>query len=425
MKIRTFILSIVTLLVTASFAAAQEDTPVNKYLAENIFRASFNLHCYEFLPIHDTPAPKGYKPFYISHYGRHGSRSSSDEHYIHVRDVLQKAKEQDLLTPAGDTLLDVTLKMIEVYNGMEGRLTARGAREHRTIAQRMYKRFPAVFKKGNKKVRAISSMVPRCIISMNAFTCGLTAMQPDLDISFDTGEVFHKYIARGSGDKLKDKVTDYMKKNYKKTAPNTAYTLGKIFKDPEAAKEIIKHLKGFQWAIFGVARNIEAFDLDYNLFGYLTFEDICNFHEKSRISAYLRQCNSEVFGDERMKRSKRLVDTMVCRANEVLEGKDVRVADLIFGHDWPFLGLVSYIGLEGVGDRMSIEEAAVRWNGTAYTPFAANVQIIFYRKGGSNKDVLVKFLLNEKETAIPALTPVSGPYYRWSDVEKHLKRDFD
>lgn len=33
-------------------------------------RSGVCLHGYEFMPIEDTPAPKGYMPFYISHYGR-------------------------------------------------------------------------------------------------------------------------------------------------------------------------------------------------------------------------------------------------------------------------------------------------------------------------------------------------------------------
>ena len=425
MRIGKILLSIVTLAVTATFISAQEDSPITKYLSENIFRASLNLHSYEFLPIHDTPAPKGYKPFYISHYGRHGSRSSSDEHYIYVRDILQKAAEQNMLTPAGDSLLATTLKLIEVYNGMEGRLTARGAREHRTIAQRMYKRFPGVFKKGSKKVRALSSMVPRCIVSMGSFAGGLMSLQPDLDISLDTGEKFYKYIARGSGDKLKAEVKDYIKKNLKKRRVDSLYTINMIFKDPDAARPIYKKARHFQRELYSVARNVEAFDMDDNLFRFIRFEDICYYHERSRMDAYLRQCNSEAFGNKRMKRAKPLVDSILCHANEVLEGKADRAADLKFGHDWPFLGLVSYLGLEGVGDRMSLEEAIAKWNGTAYTPFAANLQIVFYRKGKSNDDVIVKFLMNEKETAVPALTPISGPYYRWSDVKAYLKRDFN
>ena len=47
-----------------------------------------------------SKAPKGYKPFYISHYGRHGSRYAwNDETYTLLRDVFPKAKELNVLTP--------------------------------------------------------------------------------------------------------------------------------------------------------------------------------------------------------------------------------------------------------------------------------------------------------------------------------------
>ena len=67
---------LILLAATALFsfsAFAQQDTPVVRYLREDIRRAAFNTHSYEFDSVQDTPAPKGYKAFYIGHYGRHGS----------------------------------------------------------------------------------------------------------------------------------------------------------------------------------------------------------------------------------------------------------------------------------------------------------------------------------------------------------------
>ena len=52
-------------------------------------------------------------------------------------------------------------------------------------------------------------------------------------------------------------------------------------------------------------------------------------------------------------------------------------------------------------------------------PMAANIQLIFYRKKGSD-DILVKFLLNENETSVPALKTNYAPYYHWSDVKEYL-----
>ena len=39
-----------------------------------------------------TPAPKGYKPLFISHYGRHGARYAwQDDMYERIREVFEKA----------------------------------------------------------------------------------------------------------------------------------------------------------------------------------------------------------------------------------------------------------------------------------------------------------------------------------------------
>ena len=50
----------------------------------------------------DTPAPKGYKPCYLSHYGRHGSRFLIDKNdYLKPLALFLKADAQHLLTPKG------------------------------------------------------------------------------------------------------------------------------------------------------------------------------------------------------------------------------------------------------------------------------------------------------------------------------------
>ena len=51
---------------------------------------------------HLTPAPEGYEPFYISHYGRHGSRyMTSDKVYRRLRKQLDSARTLGILTPYG------------------------------------------------------------------------------------------------------------------------------------------------------------------------------------------------------------------------------------------------------------------------------------------------------------------------------------
>ena len=74
------ILFVLTALLTLGTAAAvaqpHRSEMAVRALQEDRTRAGNNLNSYEFFPIRDTPAPAGYKPVYVSHYGRHGSRSN-------------------------------------------------------------------------------------------------------------------------------------------------------------------------------------------------------------------------------------------------------------------------------------------------------------------------------------------------------------
>lgn len=407
--------------------AQEQSAQMVQFLKEFPQRAGFNSHSYEFVDVVDTPAPKGYHPFYISHYGRHGSRSEwgGDHTYKVVRDILQEAKDNGIeLTSAGDSLLREAGLVYAGYNGMDGRLTLRGVREHEQLANRMYHRFPEVFKNGSEKIRAVSSTVPRCIVSMNGFTAQLRALQPSLELDLDTGEKFFAYIAQGENGTIRERTEKVLEARYAQPLADSTTVFNNLFRDPEAGKKLVAEklhsAEVFQLLIYYVAKAAEAYDINENIFRYLPFDAVYRFHEQQFLSAYLNQCNSQLNGDLRLSLEKPLVDTLVVQADRVVSGRSDRAADLTFGHDWPFLGLCSYLGLEGVGDRLSADEAAATWMASWNCPFAANLQMVFYRSHKESAPVLVKFLVNERETAIPVLTAVEGPYYNWEDVKAFL-----
>ena len=417
---RIFTLLALALAFTAAYAQEQS-TEMVQFLKEFPQRAGFNTHSYEFIDVADTPAPRGYRAFYISHYGRHGSRSDWAGNYTYklVRDVLAQAKADGVaLTPAGDSLLRESAYIFEKYDGMDGRLTPRGVREHRMLADRMYHRFPEVFKHGSKQIRAVSSTTPRCIVSMNGFTAQLLALQPDLDMDLDTGEKFYAYIAQSENGTIRARTQKALAERPSKPM-DASFVYKTLFQNPEEGKKYVKNESSFLYGIYAVAKVAEAFDINDNLFRYLPFDAVYSFHEQQFLSAYLNQANSELNGDLRLPLNKPLVDTIVVQADRVISGASDRAADFIFGHDWPFLGLCGFLGLEGVGDRHTADEAAAHWMASWNCPFAANLQIIFYRSKKEEDPVLVKFLLNERETAIPALEPVQGPYYKWEDAKAY------
>lgn len=132
-----------------------------------------------------TPAPSGYLPVYLSHYGRHGSRYLIHaQQYLRPIETLQRADSAGVLTNEGkEVLKKLRLMYTESYKRW-GELTLLGAQQHQQIARRMYNRFPSVFR-DSVWVDAKSTDVIRCILSMENELQELIRHNPRLRIRHD------------------------------------------------------------------------------------------------------------------------------------------------------------------------------------------------------------------------------------------------
>ena len=75
-----------------------------------------------------TPAPEGYEPFYVSHYGRHGARyMTSDSHYKYVIGKMDTAQTRGWLTEKGEKVLLRVRKAAANAWHRDGDLTRLGA----------------------------------------------------------------------------------------------------------------------------------------------------------------------------------------------------------------------------------------------------------------------------------------------------------
>ena len=84
-----------------SALAASAQTAKEEIYAD-VLKAGSNHMAYQVPTQPLTKAPKGYTPFYMSHYGRHGSRWLLNENdYLNVLRPLRRAKELGVLTPLG------------------------------------------------------------------------------------------------------------------------------------------------------------------------------------------------------------------------------------------------------------------------------------------------------------------------------------
>ena len=375
------------------------------------------------VPGPDTKAPHGYKPFYISHYGRHGSRSGWDQsRYENIISTLQAAKNEGVLTARGDSLLQETIVIRTLVNGMDGRLTLRGQREHRDIADRMYKRFRRVFRGGDGHVRVISSTVPRCLVSMAAFTNRLQVLEPGLDITMDCGaEKIQHEVSNDAPEELRNAAKPILDSLRNAMSVDFDAAVLPLFTDAAAMKRLVPNTKYFTLAIFGTARTSAAFEVEFDVFRFLPFDVIYAWMEYNNLNMYLGQCNSAQFGDLRMAAATGVSENIVRCADEAIAGNGP-ASDLRFGHDYPLLALCSMMGLKGVGERYYTTGARKHFSALNCTPFAGNLQMIFYRSRKADSPVLVKVLLNENETEIPSLKPFEGPYYRWEDLREKISQ---
>ena len=71
MKRFLFVLCLVGLAVACGPREPVVEAPDG--IEDNLCRFGVNTNPYEYFNVAETPVPDGYKPFYISHYGRHGA----------------------------------------------------------------------------------------------------------------------------------------------------------------------------------------------------------------------------------------------------------------------------------------------------------------------------------------------------------------
>ena len=159
----------------------------------DVGRSAGIYHHYEFEAVQDVPPPAGYRPFYISHYGRHGSRYQICESNIQACAVINEAERSGILTDSGKELLRRLQVLSAAHQGMFECLSVRGADEHKRLARRMYERFPEVFS-GKGTVRCQSTTRHRCLISMANFSSSLKEAVPQLSFEFMTGERCMKWL---------------------------------------------------------------------------------------------------------------------------------------------------------------------------------------------------------------------------------------
>lgn len=375
-----------------------------------------------------TPAPKGYAPFYISHYGRHGSRwligkDAFNKPFL----TLSRADSLGKLTPRGKEVLALARAMRAQGMSREGELTQLGAEQHRGIARRMYERFPEVFA-GDAHVDARSTVVIRCILSMENELLQLAAMNPKLRFTSDAS--YHDMYYMNdldtspyapmvrTADALDSLDAFYARHN---KAPRMMEVL---FNDPEYAARVDQSALATQ--LYDIAIDLQNTELRHQfkpIWDIFSDEELYNQWLMATANWYTYTGPNKLNGGAGMYTQLNLVRNIAETADSCVRLPHPG-ATLRFAHECDVLPLVCLLNINGYGNpRSSLDNLDDEgWDVYNVFPMACNVQLVFYRDAKQpKKDLLVKVLLNENEATLP-IKAYKGPYYRWTDVRAYMER---
>ena len=388
--------------------------------------ASCNYDTYpDSVPNNLTPSPKGKKPFYISHYGRHGSRYiSSRSGYDIPFKMIAHADSVNELTPTGDRVFD---EMKLVMNDTEqrwGELTSYGKIQHRAIARRLVERFPEIFC-DNAHVSCISTIVPRCIESMGVAMAEMKQVNPKLRITMVASQRNQWYM--NHQDRKLRKRSSYMTPEaqsaydaYIKPRMGNSRLMELIFKNPDIVKEFVdeEHFNYYLMKMALFQTNI-SYNRNPHLIKLFQTDEFYRMWQIDNALWYIQYGGCKLNGGRQPYSQRYLLRQLIADADSCIR-LDRPGAQLRFGHETVLLPLVCLIGINGFDlatDNLDELEAKGWWCSSVF-PMGSNIQFIFYRSSPKDHDVLFKVLLNEAEATLPLKTDCA-PYYHWNDFRQY------
>ena len=393
---------------------AREEIKANRFLSASNYLDYNNQLSTETL----TPAPKGYEPFYLTHYGRHGSRwLIGKQEYDAPLNTLREAHRHGKLTAKGEEVLKKFEAFYPTTINRLGELTIVGERQHHGIGKRMAQNFPEIFQTKNVPIDARSTVVIRCILSMEAECEELAAANPTARFHNDVSESFQYYLnapwegqVRKNAGKGREELSKF---RYENTHPDRLMKV--LFNDQDWVYNNVQ-AGNLMRQLFDVASNMQSHDTDIELYSLFNDDEVYDLWRVNNAGWYLNYGAAPQTGGIMPFSQLNLLKNMIATADTITTTQ----APLRCGHEVCVMPLACLLELGNCGVAVSdLNKLDEQWRNYRIFPMACNIQIIFYRpKKGKSGDVLVKAMLNEREVSLPVKTD-QYPYYKWNDVRQY------
>ena len=438
MKICTFVavekrgmrklLTTIIALAVATIALAQSPEAIRKMIRENSNFSIPTITTYQNVPIEKiAPSPKGYKLFYYSLTGRHGSRYElEDSTFVYTCDIFNRAAKLGILTEEGERVRKILNRATAEQRGKGGELTSLGQVQWRGIGRRAYQNFGALFDTGS--IEAKSSTKMRCVFSMVSFVEGVKEKNTKIFVEQEARESFlpilRPMIDNPASPKqlIRDCRFTARQGAWRKDAVDKLWhegfntTLSKLVTKPELLKECGASTPF--WFLYQT-HHLLLFSQNFGFDNYEMIRSIFSVEDEYRFYCY--RCLSWLslswsWGNDNaaifMSYMRPLVDDVLTKAQDAIDGRNPHIANLRFTHDSYIVPLITILGLEGCAATFGpdIEKAATSAPLSKIVPMAANVQMQLYRNKAG--EVLVRIMLNEKDATLP-IECKTAPFYPW------------
>ena len=413
--------------------------------AQDRHQMGSNYYAYPTPDAKYTKTPAGYKPFYLSHYGRHGSRFHQPaDHYHALYNTLAKADSAGKLTELGKSLLERAKFLDEYAAPRAGDVTQLGVAEHLGIAKRMVKNFPEVFK-NDAYIEAYASTSVRCVVSMAAFLEELRAQKPKLDIHQESGGYLTAFISPLNFGKIieESNTPAWQKENGKLYSHvNPTRMMNAIFNDSTYVKKNID-AGDLLSKIYQIGNSLQGSpEIEFSFDDLWTDEDLADRWHAQNAWWYSVLGNNPFGKKEGLENARPLLKNFLDVADKVIAADTAKTdktakpakkvsATLRFGHDTVIFPFAALLQMENGTQNTGIETADMEnlhkvWRDYKISPMAANTQFVFYKSAKKGAPILVKVMHNEIEQKLPVTCDSAtvkncptAPYYRWEDF-----RDF-
>lgn len=434
---KSIIVSLVLLIPLALCAEITKKEDINK---DNLYKFRGSMTQYEDPGVTYSKAPKGFKPFYMSHYGRHGSRYLlNTPQYNDPYTILQQADEKGVLTDFGKDVLRRLEIMSKDADGHLGDLTIVGQQQHRGIARRMVRNYPEIFNK-NTTIVARSTTSHRVMASMTAAMMEFSSILPKMNIDYNCSDFDRGYM--NSEDRAINSAKNSRERNAAVNAFNAKHNnperlMCALFTDTtfitryqrtssSGSVSVSDRSDDLYTKIYDIAANMGSHSyLGFDLDDVFTFDEWYDCWLQNNLYWYSVSGYNDLTQNLVPYGHATLLQDFLDKADIAL-ANGTPAANLRYGHDtalYPLLCLMEVNDCEFAPK--DIEDLATKWVNYDIVHMGSNLQLIFFKD--KNGKILVRALLDEKEAKLPTecYKDAKGkeyPYfYEWDKLEKYYR----